>query len=839
MSKQLRATTIIPGSLYIERNADRQLQNVLDDMGRPGYVLVARQMGKTNLLMHIKKQNEDERNVFVYVDLSNLCSSSRQCFRNIIDTAIESRPELFSHLLPVMSESRRRELSLPYKEHEHELKLLLQAIDGKLVIQLDEVDALTKVEYSDEIFAQIRSMYFNRVNFHESERLTYILSGVAEPSELIKNKKISPFNIGEKIYLDDFSRHEVALFFKKTGLPVPADVEDRIYHWTNGHPRMTWDVTSAVEDVLIRYGHVSCKDVDRVVSVLYLESFDTAPIDNIRDVVQNNVEIRRSVLSLIEGKDVNETVKRKMYLAGIIKANISNPKLKNEVIKSALNLDWLKNIDSQSRSLFTLGNEQFQLGNYREAITCYKDIISGYELGNQNFVLQKIGICYSNLGEYQLARDYFNRCQFDLSSEDNDYFMNLYNIGLCFYKENNYTESIKYFKDIIDNHKRSIIKCRSFVNYGSALVNSAYDENKYQALEIFRTLLKELENIEFHDINDFNSLRVVSLYNIGFIKEKDGLVKEANEHYSQALQINLTKYKPYLCLKLFFGAEDSATANKYLKAGADYIVDCKMVTEPSESKAGVQNFTDVVLFTTLAHCFDEDVVVDKLFDYVLEKVYTDIKDRQELLLTLSRFCRGTRKYKLAIKMATAVLGATNELKQQAHALREIGLNKFTIKMECISELTQFSEIVADNPNLFDPLQDDEIIAVGCLIMRLNALKATVTASQLFERLRPLFLKAKNPANLIGVYYLASENYGKNKQWKQAVDCAKEGLRLLEESGPDKKTIFDIQQTEAMKKILLQMSHRQNVMEPVLRGTKIGRNDKCPCGSGKKYKHCCG
>jgi SEC-C motif-containing protein len=23
------------------------------------------------------------------------------------------------------------------------------------------------------------------------------------------------------------------------------------------------------------------------------------------------------------------------------------------------------------------------------------------------------------------------------------------------------------------------------------------------------------------------------------------------------------------------------------------------------------------------------------------------------------------------------------------------------------------------------------------------------------------------------------------------------------------------------------------------GPKIGRNDPCPCGSGKKYKHCCG
>ena len=26
---------------------------------------------------------------------------------------------------------------------------------------------------------------------------------------------------------------------------------------------------------------------------------------------------------------------------------------------------------------------------------------------------------------------------------------------------------------------------------------------------------------------------------------------------------------------------------------------------------------------------------------------------------------------------------------------------------------------------------------------------------------------------------------------------------------------------------------------VVKGRKIGRNEPCPCGSGKKYKHCCG
>lgn len=29
------------------------------------------------------------------------------------------------------------------------------------------------------------------------------------------------------------------------------------------------------------------------------------------------------------------------------------------------------------------------------------------------------------------------------------------------------------------------------------------------------------------------------------------------------------------------------------------------------------------------------------------------------------------------------------------------------------------------------------------------------------------------------------------------------------------------------------------IETVWRGRRIGRNEACPCGSGSKYKHCCG
>ncbi len=38
---------------------------------------------------------------------------------------------------------------------------------------------------------------------------------------------------------------------------------------------------------------------------------------------------------------------------------------------------------------------------------------------------------------------------------------------------------------------------------------------------------------------------------------------------------------------------------------------------------------------------------------------------------------------------------------------------------------------------------------------------------------------------------------------------------------------------------LNASHGDEPKKPVVRGDKVGRNDVCPCGSGKKYKKCCG
>jgi len=44
-------------------------------------------------------------------------------------------------------------------------------------------------------------------------------------------------------------------------------------------------------------------------------------------------------------------------------------------------------------------------------------------------------------------------------------------------------------------------------------------------------------------------------------------------------------------------------------------------------------------------------------------------------------------------------------------------------------------------------------------------------------------------------------------------------------------IFSVEERQAIKK-------QYNKDHTVVKGDKIGRNDPCPCGSGKKYKKCC-
>ena len=78
-----------------------------------------------------------------------------------------------------------------------------------MVIFVDEIDAVRSLPFStDEFFAGIREFYNRRTEDEELERLTFCLLGVASPSDLIRDTRTTPFNIGQRIELHDFTEAE-------------------------------------------------------------------------------------------------------------------------------------------------------------------------------------------------------------------------------------------------------------------------------------------------------------------------------------------------------------------------------------------------------------------------------------------------------------------------------------------------------------------------------------------------------------------------------------------------------------------------------------------------------
>ena len=90
------------------------------------------------------------------------------------------------------------------------------------------------------------------------------------------------------------------------------------------------------------------------------------------------------------------------------------------------------------------------------------------------------------------------------------------------------------------------------------------------------------------------------------------------------------------------------------------------------------------------------------------------------------------------------------------------------------------------------------------------------------------LKEKNPIETMEEDTRVNLGFDKVLLYKNMVDAKADWLYGLEEW----KTIFD---EETRKKLYLEAKKMNTIVKP----RKIGRNDPCPCGSGKKYKNCHG
>lgn len=90
------------------------------------------------------------------------------------------------------------------------------------------------------------------------------------------------------------------------------------------------------------------------------------------------------------------------------------------------------------------------------------------------------------------------------------------------------------------------------------------------------------------------------------------------------------------------------------------------------------------------------------------------------------------------------------------------------------------------------------------------------------------LKEANPIETMEEDTVVSLDYDKEKLYYNMVGCKADWLYEL----PQWENLL----SEEVRKELYK---KQKLSGTVVKDKKIGRNDPCPCGSGKKYKKCCG
>lgn len=124
---------------------------------------------------------------------------------------------------------------------------VLQGARMPVVVVMDEVDRVFGRPYQDDFFALLRAWHNRRARDPLWKKLNLVLAYSTDPRQAIKDLRQSPFNVGTKIQLGDFSLDDVWELNRRYQSPLKRkDQLQSLMNIIGGHPYLAQQAFSAL-----------------------------------------------------------------------------------------------------------------------------------------------------------------------------------------------------------------------------------------------------------------------------------------------------------------------------------------------------------------------------------------------------------------------------------------------------------------------------------------------------------------------------------------------------------------------------------------------------------------